>query len=42
MLTIIIITFFIFIMIGMYLVKDYRNGIYYNGIFGKIQKMIAH
>ena len=33
---------FVFAMIGMYLVKDYRNGIKYNGVIGKIQKAIAH
>ena len=42
MLTVMIITFFIFIMTGMYLVQDYRKGIFYKGLVGKIQKMIRH
>lgn len=29
-------------MIGMYLVKDYRDGIKYKGIIGKIQNLIKH
>jgi hypothetical protein len=37
-----IVASFFFCMIGMYLVKDYRKGIYYKGIVGKIQKIIAH
>jgi hypothetical protein len=33
---------FILSMIGMYLVKDYNDGIYYKGFVGKIQKLIVH
>jgi hypothetical protein len=29
-------------MIGMYLVKDYRNGIMYKGFVGKVQNLIKH
>ena len=29
-------------MFCMYLVKDYRNGIYYKGAVGKIQNLIKH
>ena len=28
--------------LGMYLVKDYRNGILYKGFVGKIQNLIKH
>lgn len=31
---------FILSFIGMYLVKDYRNGIHYTGFVGKIQNFI--
>lgn len=40
-----IILFCVFIalnMIGMYLVKDYRNGIIYKGFIGKLQNLIKH
>ena len=33
---------FILSMSGMYLVKDYRNGITYKGFIGKIQNLIKH
>jgi len=33
---------FILLMFGMYLVKDYRNGIIYTGFIGKIQNLIKH
>jgi hypothetical protein len=33
---------YVLIMIGMYLVKDYRNGIIYKGFVGKIQNFIKH
>jgi len=33
---------FVVSMVGMYLVKDYRNGIIYNGFVGKIQNLIKH
>lgn len=33
---------FVLSMIGMYLVKDYRNGIVYKGVIGKIQNFIKH
>lgn len=33
---------FILNMIGMYLVKDYRNGIIYKGFIGKVQNIIKH
>jgi hypothetical protein len=29
-------------MVCMYLVKDYRNGIQYKGLVGKIQNLIKH
>lgn len=35
-------TLFVLSMIGMYLVKDYRNGIIYKGFIGKIQNLIKH
>lgn len=39
-----IIFLFIFTLcfIGMYLVKDYRNGIIYKGFIGKVQNLIKH
>lgn len=33
---------FVLSFIGIYLVKDFRNGIIYNGFIGKIQKLIKH
>ena len=33
---------FILNIIGMYLVKDYRKGIYYKGFLGKVQNFIKH
>lgn len=33
---------FVVVMIGMYFVKDYRNGIIYNGFWGKVQNLIKH
>ena len=33
---------FAVLMFGMYLVKDYRKGIYYSGVVGKIQNLIKH
>jgi hypothetical protein len=33
---------FILSMIGMYLVKDYRNGIVYKGFIGRVQNLIKH
>lgn len=33
---------FLLNMIGMYLVKDYRNGIIYKGFIGKIQNLVKH
>lgn len=39
---IIFLTMFVLSMIGMYLVKDYQNGIIYKGFVGKIQNLIKH
>lgn len=39
---IILVIAFILSFFGMYLVKDYRNGIDYKGFIGKIQKFIKH
>ena len=33
---------YILTMVGMYLVKDYRNGIIYKGVVGKVQNLIKH
>ena len=33
---------FILSMFGMYLVKDYRDDVYYKGFIGKIQNLIKH
>ena len=42
MIQIILIILFILSFLGMYLVNDYRNGIQYKGIVGKIQQLIKH
>jgi hypothetical protein len=42
LLSIIFILLFGLNMFCMYLVKDYRNGIYYKGLVGKIQNLIKH
>lgn len=39
---IIIAIIFILSMFGMYLVKDYQDGIIYSGFVGKIQNLIKH
>jgi len=33
---------FVLNIIGMYLVKDYRNGVMHNGFIGKVQNLIKH
>ena len=38
----IFLTMFVLSMIGMYLVKDYQNGIIYKGFVGKIQNLIKY
>ena len=44
MIWVMIVTGLLFVgsMLGMYLVKDYRNGIIYKGFIGKIQNLIKH
>jgi hypothetical protein len=42
LLIIVIIIIYILVMFGMYLVKDYRDGIIYTGFVGRIQNLIKH